>query len=281
MEQLATIDRRPSTLVGQDLSVRPFEDADEAAVVSVLQAAFGRWPRGIEGVSAGEHFAWKHRSCPFGRSIAAVVTVEQTVAGFTSWLPWPVRAGDEVMATLRGVDLALDPAYHGRGLGHLLMSEHKRYVPPGTPFTWQTPNERSRAGIVKIGGGSMRRLPRYARAVPRATRCVGAASAADALRDGLDSSLLERFCSGPNERLATVRDLDYLRWRYAELPGYLAVRADGGDGPLAIFRVVERGRLRVAYVSELLVDPSTSSAAALDPACTRRAAASCRCPAAR
>ena len=67
--------------------------------------------------------------------------------------------------------------------------------------------------------------------------------------------LLERE-QAPAGRLATPRDLGYLRWRYGAAPllGYHAVTEErGGElAGLAIFRVRPRGRLWESTVAEVL-----------------------------
>jgi hypothetical protein len=40
------------------VKVRAFDAKDEPRVLEVLQAAFGQWPRDIQGVTASEFFRW-------------------------------------------------------------------------------------------------------------------------------------------------------------------------------------------------------------------------------
>jgi GNAT superfamily N-acetyltransferase len=270
----AQLNRRPADVdeivMGHSVAVvRRSQAEDESAVLGVLKAAFGQWPGSIKGISSAEHFAWKHHACPFGDSLGLVAVLDEEVVGFTAWIPWQVRNGGEIMRTMRGVDLAVSPAQHGHGIGGLLIDEAKKGVPAGTPFSWQTPNNLSRSSVIRSGAGAVDPVRRYARLVPRQTirRMAGrrsgsppqveADTAAEVLRDGVDPALLEAFSSGPKARLATVKNLDYLRWRYAQIHGYHAIRADAerSDGPAVIFRVADRGRFSVAYISELLVEP--------------------------
>jgi hypothetical protein len=90
-------------------------------------------------------------------------------------------------------------------------------------------------------------------------RVVDAPHASEALRDtpGVEE-LLGRAQRATVDRLATVKDLAYLSWRYgcAE-PDYRAVARRDSNGALglAIFRVYERRGLRIASVCELLIGP--------------------------
>jgi GNAT superfamily N-acetyltransferase len=286
---------RPRAL-GAAFTTRPCERDDEPGVLALLNEAFGRWPRGIDGVSSAEHFAWKHRDCPFGPSRSLVAVLDGEVVGFTAWLPWLIEDAERVMTTKRGIDLAVAPRYHGQGLAGALIAASSRDRPAQAAFSWNTPNERSRPGLRRAGVASLGALPRYARARPasalgrrlRARRpgapgrrpAVDASHAAAAdraldgsaaesvsavLRDGVDVALLRMRGGRSTERLATVKDLPYLHWRYGSLPGYRAVRADRPgarlNGTAAIFRVVERHGLRVAHVCELICDRRDRSTA--------------------
>ena len=87
---------------------------------------------------------------------------------------------------------------------------------------------------------------------------VHAAGVAEALDDdGEVSALLGEIES--DRRIATVRSIDYLRWRYEHAPGldYRTV-CEGVAGRIrgiAIFRVRPRGRLWEATISELIASP--------------------------
>jgi hypothetical protein len=129
------------------------------------------------------------------------------------------------------------------------------------------PNSTRRGGSVSAGSGELRGLPLLVRArapLRAARRMVGeravrrapvvdAEPAAAALTDRDVENLLERL-EYP-AALATAKDLEYLRWRYAA-PAYRAIRTHrrGELSGIAIFRVFTRDRLDVASVSDLLVD---------------------------
>ena len=127
----------------------------------------------------------------------------------------------------------------------------------GVAFVFNTPNDRSRPGYLKMGWQPVRRLPVLARPrSPLATRpdrrgpdrrrkwsvpsTVGV-PAAEALADaGAVAALLDSTATG----LRTNRSAAYLAWRYGFEPlGYRVVAGPGGRG-LAVFRLRRRGRRR-------------------------------------
>src|SRR5271167_51058 len=81
---------------------------------------------------------------------------------------------------------------------------------------------------------------------------VEAETAAEILRDGAAASPLLGQMQQPSDRLVTVKDIDYLRWRYGHFEEYRAVRAAGREGGTAIFRPRRRGPFWVLDVCELL-----------------------------
>ena len=250
--------------------VRTFREADESGVLDVLQAAFGEWPSDLEGVDPAEFFRWK-MACPFGPPISIVAEAEGRVIGFSATLPWRLRAQKQILATVRGVDLAVHPSYRRRGVSLAVMRAGIEQVPDDVAFTWNNPNEYSRSGVLKTGRRKAVSLPRFVQLRPTvrqtARRAYGkgsrtpahlpveAESAAEALIDGPHVTRLLSRTDQSSDRLTTARDLEYLRWRYGHFEEYRAVQSDAGADPggIAIFRLRRRGAFWVSDVCELLV----------------------------
>lgn len=248
---------------------RAFTDRDEPRVLDILQKAFDGWLGDVEGVDASEFFRWKHMHCPFGPSTLLVAEADDAAIGFGAYLPWRFRARGELLSATRGVDFAVDPAYHYRGASMALRAaaNHARDV----AFMWANPNGRSRPGSIKAGEHQVGELGRYVRALRplgKAIQRVGhlrpatlsdlsieAESAAEVLRDDACISQLLADVKNPSDRLATVKDAPFLRWRYGRFANYRAVRA-GADGRagIAIFRISRRGPFWISTVCELFVE---------------------------
>ena len=257
-----------TTLPDRAAHARAFTDADEPRVLDILQKAFNGWLGDVEGVGASEFFRWKHMHGPFGPSTLLVAEADDVTIGFGAYLPWRFWAGGELLTATRGVDFAVDPAYHYRGASMALRAAANH--PRDVAFMWANPNGRSRPGSIKAGEHQVGKLPRYVRAarpLSKAIRRVGhkdpappwlsveAESAAEVLRDEARVSQLLARVKRPSDRLATAKDVAFLRWRYGRLGDYRAVRAGAGDGAgIAIFRISRRGPLWISKVCELLVE---------------------------
>jgi hypothetical protein len=84
---------------------------------------------------------------------------------------------------------------------------------------------------------------------------IDAPTAAEILRDGEKMERLLAHVGIRGERLSTVRDLEYLRWRYGQFAAYRAIRIGRGndDAGLVIFSPRLHGSWWVLHVCELLV----------------------------
>jgi hypothetical protein len=254
---------------GKELTIRLFQAHDEPAVLKLLGSSFGEWPRGVLDGARSEYFRWKHLEGPFGRSLMVVVELHGSIAGFYAYMPWLLRAKGRTVATLRAVDLAIDRRHRMAGISLALRSamEFSRDV----EFVWGNPNGASARGGRRLGRPEVRglrsflhpcaRLPRTLLSSARRARerdlrpAPAQTPAASALAD---QTLLDRLrvpVELHDERLATLKHDDYLRWRYGRWSSYRAVRLDApGEAGLAIFRHRRHGRFVLADVCELLLE---------------------------
>jgi hypothetical protein len=67
---------------GNSLTIRLYQSHDEPAVLELLGAAFGEWPRGLSDGTRSEYFRWKHLDSPFGHSLMVVVELDGSIVGF-------------------------------------------------------------------------------------------------------------------------------------------------------------------------------------------------------
>jgi GNAT superfamily N-acetyltransferase len=255
--------------VGYELSA--YQARDEPAVLELLAASLGPGPTGRR---SPELFRWKHFRNPFGPSLMLVAREGDRVIGLRAFMRWEFRVEGRAVRAVRAVDTATHPEHQGRGVFSRLTRAAVDALRGEVDLIFNTPNERSGPGYLKLGWRPVGRVPvgvrvrrplRFAAGLPslrgvgdpggKAAPPVDAPPAADALdRAG---PLLEEVTPDPR-RFTTPRNLDYLRWRYGEAPfDYRAVSVERGGRPagLAVFRLRSRGSLWEASVTDVLVPP--------------------------
>jgi GNAT superfamily N-acetyltransferase len=254
-----------------ELEYRLAGETDRDAILELLRRSLGR--------EADDRyralFAWKHVENAFGPSPAWVACDGDRLAGFRVLMRWEFVDRGHVVRAVRAVDTATDPDYQGRGIfTRLTLRAIDELAHEGVAFVFNTPNDQSRPGYVKMGWQVVGRLPtlvrptrwksvaRIAQArVPAERWSTPSAAGLDARavlddREGVDA-LLARI-GPPRPGAVGVRThvtAAFLRWRFGTpLLGYRAVVAAGGiaDG-LALFRIRARGRAKEVALSAVLV----------------------------
>ena len=265
----------------QELSIRPFRDGDERAVVELLNASLGGGPAGIR---PPEFFRWKHLANPFGRSFMLVAEADGRIIGLRAFMRWRFRAGEQMFTAVRAVDTATHPDFQGMGIFTRLTRQALEELRGEIDFVFNTPNEKSLPGYLKMGWRIVERVRPWVRVrrpakVARGFRSLRtvdadregtpphlrAAPAGDILRDTEYVSALLQSADSTDAGLQTPRDVAYLQWRYATPPllDYRAIHVGDGDSlhGLAIFRARPRGILWEATIVELIVRPADNRTA--------------------
>lgn len=253
------------------LLIRPYTEHDEPRVLDLLRRSLGGGPGG-ERTAA--FFRWKHLENPFGRSLLLVAESDGKILGLRAFMRWRLRSGGRTFTAARAVDTATDPEARGRGVFTRLTSEALSLLAADTDLIFNTPNDQSLPGYLKlqwtiVGAVPVRIAVRRPVAFLRGARSAGdlaarprraqpdvaARSAAAVMADG-DVDGWARLVEDDGAGLHTPRDGGYLPWRYGAASGldYRAVTVDGVPGA-AVFRVRPRGRLWEATVAEVLVGP--------------------------
>jgi hypothetical protein len=254
------------------VGIRAYSPTDLRAVLDLLQAALGAGPVRDRTSS---FFRWKHFDNPFGHSYLVVAEDDGRIVGLRAFMRWRFVAGDRRISAVRAVDTATHPASQGRGIFSRLTLSALDDLAGDTDLIFNTPNEKSLPGYLKMGWEIVGEVPirvrvrrpirllRHRRSV-RSTEtaadpgpAVVADGVGDVLEDGEDIAELLRDSEANEGAIATAKTVEYLRWRFADAPdlGYRAIREDrhGIIAGLAIFRVRPRGVLWETTLAELLV----------------------------
>lgn len=258
------------TATDDSIEIRGLEADDEPAVLDLLAASLGWMPDDLHA----RFFAWKHRENSFGKSpawVAVDTATEGRIAGLRIFLRWEFERDNSVRRAVRAVDTATHPDYRGRGIfSALTLRAVEAMRAEGVDWVFNTPNEQSRPGYLKMGWQQVGRLPvqvrprlpfgplRMARArVPAEKWSLpsdAGRSAAETFADrDAVASLLASAPAGSG--VHTRRTPEHLRWRYGFEPlAYRAVLAGttSADGAV-VFRLRRRGTATEATVCEVLV----------------------------
>ncbi len=246
-----------------DIEVRRATSDDLDAVLLLIEAAMGR----SEDPRFAELFRWKHLENAFGPSPAWVAVDDGRVIAVRYLMRWEFEQGTRHYTAVRAVDTATHPDYQGKGLfSRLTRVAVAELESEGIDFVFNTPNDQSRPGYLKMGWQMVGVLPVPIRPVSLrgAVRMVrskvvaehfsiptlSAQSARDVLVNDAELAELLAGRVAP-DRLRTRLDPSVLSWRYGgELISYRAVRDRNG---LIVFRLRRRGVARELAIALVLV----------------------------
>jgi GNAT superfamily N-acetyltransferase len=254
-----------------DIGIRPYEDADEARVLGLLDDALGGGPAGRR---TAELFRWKHMENPFGRSMMLIAEADGRIVGLRAFMRWRFRSGSRVLSAVRAVDTATHPDHQGRGIFSRLTREALEILKDDSDLVFNTPNDKSLPGYLKLGWVEVGTIPTSIRvmrplAFARGVRSVRsteqpsreapevyAEKAVDLLRDEEAVRGLLEDARSTEARLHTPVDLPFLRWRYADAPllDYRAIAASSGGRlrGVVFFRLRPRGELWELAVADVI-----------------------------
>jgi GNAT superfamily N-acetyltransferase len=211
---------------------------------------------------------------PFGPSFMIVAESNGKVIGLRAFMRWRFLAGNRTLSAVQAVDTATHPDFQGMGVFSTLTRTALDELRDEIDLVYNTPNEKSLPGYLKMGWRPVGTLPvsvrirrpvRFARAViadgdgrtDRPTPSGDAESAGDALAARAEVSGLLADLDEEEHAITTARSVEYLRWRYGDVPNldYYALREhlDRRLQGLAIFRIRPRRGLWETALVELLV----------------------------
>lgn len=251
-------------------AVRPAGTHDTGAILGLIAASYQRQ----DGPSKREYWWWKHYQNPFGISPCLVAESNGRLIGVRVFLRWIWQSGSRSVPAVRAVDTATLPEWRGKGIfQRLTMRLVEQMQDEGVSFIYNTPNDNSMPGYLKMGWTSVTRIPllirpphllqAVRRVLNRSHSEAAVLNAFDEVARVLDDPRLPAFLSDVehgDDRYHTVRTLPYLKWRFRDIPE-ISYRArfemDRDAGALVIARSRMRNSLREVTISELLVTPST------------------------
>lgn len=252
----------------RDLEVRAATPDDDAAAVAMLRTALGK----ENDPHYADFLSWKHHENPFGQSPAWIAVHDGRIVGYRTFLRWRfLDDNGQAITAVRAVDTATDAGYRGLGIFRTLtLAGVAELTKAGAGIVFNTPNDQSRPGYLKMGWTAARRLPTgVLPSGPRSLPAMLAArtpanlwsdqttvgiDAADALSDHRTATALLQHA--PRTGFRTDRSPDYLAWRTSFGPLQyrllLASPSDPAEGGI-IFRLRRRGTAIEAAVVEQLV----------------------------
>jgi predicted N-acetyltransferase YhbS len=247
-----------------DLEVRAATDADLPEIIELLRTSMGR----ADDERFVALFRWKHIDNAFGASPMWVACSDGEIVGLRVFMRWEFERGDSILRAVRAVDTATRPDFQGRGIFTTLTRRGLDEVTAeGVDFVFNTPNDKSRPGYLKMGWRVLGRPVATIRPVgiTRLRALLGARTAAqhwsepltvgvDAVDFLADRARVDALLSSrpPAAVLRTRSTVEVLAWRFG-LPalGYRAI-SDDKSGSVAFVRVRRRGAAREGVVALML-----------------------------
>ena len=178
-----------------------------------------------------------------------------TIIGFRAFMRWMWWRGGRYIPAVRAVDTATHPDWQGKGIFKrltLILIDQVR--DNGAEFVFNTPNPQSRSGYLKMGWSVVGRVNLWVRPLS-AGSFLGDSSVNQtqpdigrSMPELLEQPWLQEVCEAPRcqrKKLSTAVSVEYLRWRYHDVPGqnYRAVyKAESGEAAAIIFAFRRRPR---------------------------------------
>lgn len=205
-----------------------------------------------------EFLKWKHQDNPFGESYRLGVRDQGgTLAGVRFFHRWSLTSDSQVLSAVRAVDTSTHPEHQRKGIfTHLTRAGLADVQRQGVDLVFNTPNKNSLPGYLKMGWEHVGCIPVWIRplvGVGRRAKFPDFSQLDQAFSAEAVESLLE--ASEQRDKLQVVKNLEYLRWRYAGHPSlqyfFSAIKSKQSLEALVIWSVTQRFGVREFDLCEL------------------------------
>jgi GNAT superfamily N-acetyltransferase len=174
------------------------------------------------------YWRWKHINNPFGKSPVLIAVEDDQIIGVRAFMRWQWSNNARVLNAVRAVDTATHPDHQGKGIfTKLTRACLQNCEAEKIDFVFNTPNNKSKPGYLKMGWVEAGRLPIHLN-IPTPLRLPLHAlfpeneineNSQDDLNYFFRNARLQNLLSyQAGEQLQTNLSLPYLRWRYLEVP---------------------------------------------------------------
>ena len=224
------------------MKIRQATGEDLPEIVSLLKRSLGE----SRIQKSEEAWNWKHVQNPFGKSRVHLAFEGETLVGVRAFMQWKWQLAGKEYRVLRAVDTATHPEFRGRGIFRKLTEGLiEKATEEGFDFIFNTPNEKSMPGYLKMGWKKCYKIPVRVRFFPL-------------------------FCSPPGARPEhgfEVGDLNddwaekatYFKWRYVDNP-FVKYHGFGfGAKNFCIFRVKKGSWFNELRICDLQVTGSAET----------------------
>jgi N-acetylglutamate synthase-like GNAT family acetyltransferase len=232
------------------MEIRKAGESDIPHIINLLKASLGE---ALTPKSA-EFWCWKHIQNPFGPSPVLLAIDNREVVGVRAFMNWRWQRGEESLRAVRAVDTATHPGHQGKGIfNKLTMTLLKECAEDGVSIVFNTPNVKSKPGYIKMGWVEAGRLPVSVRLRSPIRMAINMLKPSTAnvnsvhikrneellMHPGLPE-LLRKHHLRVNKNFVTPVSVEYLQWRYVDVPvatyGFAAL-GEGSLQALIIYRL--------------------------------------------
>lgn len=130
------------------MNIREATVSDIPEIISVLKASLGEEDLPL----SREIWNYKHIHNPFGKSLVLIAVEDERIVGVRAFMRWKWQMGNTDFSAVRAVDTATHPDFQGKGIfKKLTMEAVGLSINYGDNFVFNTPNNNSRPGYLKMG----------------------------------------------------------------------------------------------------------------------------------
>ncbi|NMM48038.1 GNAT family N-acetyltransferase [Marinigracilibium pacificum] len=214
------------------MTIRPGTKSDIPQIIELLKLSLG------EGLmpKSEKYWQWKHVDNPFGESPVLLAFEGEELVGVRAFMRWRWTNGIETIEAIRAVDTATHPDHQGKGIfKKLTLAALDHCKEMGINMVYNTPNEQSKPGYIKMGWKEVGKLPIGIRILSPIKMFINYLKNKNVTGSGYELIEKENEAlvntidhADPGQYLGTTGylpgiwrtdySIDYIKWRYARVP---------------------------------------------------------------
>jgi predicted N-acetyltransferase YhbS len=248
-----------------NMTIRPATSQDRSSIIELLRQSLGE----STIPKSTSLWEWKHEQNPFGPSFVLVAEEGSTLIGVRAFMQWTWRWKENTYQAIRAVDTATHPEHQGKGIfKKLTLQQLELCKQQGIHFVFNTPNEQSRPGYLKMGWVQQGKMPLKIKILQPLSIAYSkffnkekfAADTSDPSPQQVwDPAIFTRLknYTPKTDQLTTILSPEYIAWRYSNNPLFRYNYFTDNENYLLISRIKTQSFTKeLRLVDFMLLNPS-------------------------